>query len=152
MKRFFLLAVLVIAPTLAESAAPPRKAKPSILDQFFAKFDRNRNGSIERAELPEQMRQLLRRLDSNNDGKLSRAELADHEQRLARFVGDRPGKGGRPGEVITPAAKGERQKDLLKVGDVAPDFTLPDLSGKKTITLSSYKGKMPVVLILASYT
>src|SRR5262249_39998729 len=36
----------------------------------------------------------------------------------------------RPGEVITPPARGERPAENLKVGDAAPDFTLPDLGGK----------------------
>jgi cytochrome oxidase Cu insertion factor (SCO1/SenC/PrrC family) len=33
----------------------------------------------------------------------------------------------------------------LKVGDVAPDFTLPDTTGKK-VTLSEFRGKNNVVL------
>jgi peroxiredoxin len=33
----------------------------------------------------------------------------------------------------------------LKVGDMAPDFTLPATTGDK-ITLSSFRGKAPVVL------
>lgn len=62
-------------------------------------------------------------------------------------------KGGRPGEVITPAAKGERiKKDSVKTGDPAPDFTLPLLKGDQSVTLSSFKDKRPVVLIFGSYT
>jgi len=37
------------------------------------------------------------------------------------------------------------------VGQDAPDFSLKTLDGKKTITLSSFKGK-PVVLVFGSYT
>jgi cytochrome oxidase Cu insertion factor (SCO1/SenC/PrrC family) len=33
----------------------------------------------------------------------------------------------------------------LKVGDMAPDFTLPDTTGKK-VTLSEFRGKSNVVL------
>jgi cytochrome oxidase Cu insertion factor (SCO1/SenC/PrrC family) len=33
----------------------------------------------------------------------------------------------------------------LKVGDMAPDFTLPDTGGKK-VTLSEFRGKNNVVL------
>ena len=33
----------------------------------------------------------------------------------------------------------------LKVGDTAPDFTLPDTAGKK-VTLSEFRGKSNVVL------
>ena len=43
-----------------------------------------------------------------------------------------------------------RQGDL-KVGDSAPDFTVTDVDGKKTVKLSSLKGK-PVVLIFGSCT
>jgi predicted dehydrogenase len=59
---------------------------------------------------------------------------------------------GRTGEVNTPPARGERQRDRLKVGDPAPDFTLPDSAGKKEVTLSNFRGKKPVVLIFGSYT
>ena len=44
------------------------------------------------------------------------------------------------------------EADRLKVGDPAPDFTLPAVDGKETVTLSAFKGKRPVVLIFASYT
>ncbi len=56
------------------------------------------------------------------------------------------------GEINAPAAKGERLPDKLRVGDPAPDFTLPDPHCKKQTTLSSFKGKKPVVLVFASYT
>ena len=34
----------------------------------------------------------------------------------------------------------------LKVGDMAPDFTLPSTQGKESVTLSSFRGKKNVVL------
>lgn len=39
----------------------------------------------------------------------------------------------------------------LKVGAAAPDFTVKDVEGKKTVKLSELKGK-PVVLIFGSCT
>lgn len=39
-----------------------------------------------------------------------------------------------------------------KVGDVAPDFELHDVSGSKTTRLSDYRNKQPVALIFGSYT
>jgi len=69
-----------------------------------------------------------------------------------RQIRPRPGGGGRPGETNTPPARGERIQDKLVVGDQAPDFTLPLVSGKASLTLSSFRDKRPVVLIFASYT
>ncbi len=44
-----------------------------------------------------------------------------------------------------PAQQPAIAKTHLKVGDVAPDFTLRDNSGK-TVKLSDYRGKKNVVL------
>lgn len=40
----------------------------------------------------------------------------------------------------------------IKVGDVAPDFTLRTAGGEKVVSLSGFKGKRPVVLVFGSYT
>jgi len=40
----------------------------------------------------------------------------------------------------------------LKVGDPSPDFTLPLLDHSGSVTLSSFRGRKPVVLIFGSYT
>ena len=42
--------------------------------------------------------------------------------------------------------------DPLKVGQVAPDFTLETYERNDRITLSSFRGDRPVVLIFGSYT
>lgn len=39
-----------------------------------------------------------------------------------------------------------------KLESVAPDFTLSTQDGKRTVTLSDYRGKKPVVLIFGSFT
>jgi acetyl esterase/lipase len=92
-----------------------------------------------------------------NPGDAMYAEMVSFFRR--HFDGTKPGGAGgpggpgrRPGEVNTPPARGERQRDTLKVGDPAPDFTLPDPAGKKKVTLSGFKGKKPVVLIFGSFT
>jgi hypothetical protein len=63
-----------------------------------------------------------------------------------------PKKDGKAGEINTPPAKGERKTTKLRAGDIAPDFTLPDLKRTKEVKLSSFKDKKPVVLIFGSYT
>jgi AhpC/TSA family len=40
----------------------------------------------------------------------------------------------------------------LRVGDPAPDFTLPLLDHSSQVTLSSFRGVRPVVLVFGSYT
>lgn len=45
-----------------------------------------------------------------------------------------------------------RMADTLRVGDAAPDFKLKTRDGSREVTLSSFKGKRPVVLIFGSYT
>jgi peroxiredoxin (alkyl hydroperoxide reductase subunit C) len=50
------------------------------------------------------------------------------------------------GKIYDPGILKPRDSKLkVKVGDLAPDFTLPSLSGRK-ITLSQYRGKKNVVL------
>jgi hypothetical protein len=40
----------------------------------------------------------------------------------------------------------------LNVGDLAPDFSLPLLDHSEKVSLSTFRGKRPVVLIFGSYT
>ena len=47
--------------------------------------------------------------------------------------------------VTTLAAQQAPPKTSLKVGDMAPDFTLPSTTGKP-VTLSEFRGKKAVVL------
>lgn len=47
--------------------------------------------------------------------------------------------------LVSAQQGNESQPQPLKVGDMAPDFNLPATTGGK-ISLSSYRGKSPVVL------
>ena len=40
----------------------------------------------------------------------------------------------------------------LRPGDSAPDFSLPTADRKSEMRLSSFRGRMPVVLVFGSYT
>lgn len=40
----------------------------------------------------------------------------------------------------------------LSPGDLAPDFTLPTVDHRERVTLSSHRGRRPVVLVFGSYT
>ena len=39
-----------------------------------------------------------------------------------------------------------------KAGDMAPDFTLSDISGTESVTLSDFREKKPVALVFGSFT
>lgn len=46
----------------------------------------------------------------------------------------------------------ELNRQAPKKGDLAPDFTLHDITGAESVTLSGFRGKKPVALIFSSYT
>jgi len=39
-----------------------------------------------------------------------------------------------------------------KVGDMAPDFELFNVSGEESVRLSGFRGKRPLVLVFGSFT
>ena len=39
-----------------------------------------------------------------------------------------------------------------RAGDMAPDFTLFDIEGKNSVTLSDFRGEKPVALVFGSFT
>ena len=45
-----------------------------------------------------------------------------------------------------------RRVDTVHIGDMAPDFKLKTMDGKRTVNLGQFNGKRPVVLIFGSYT
>ena len=53
-----------------------------------------------------------------------------------------------PFEAMWNVARG----GTARVGDLAPDFDLPTVDRKSRVTLSSFRGKQPVVLVFGSYT
>ena len=44
------------------------------------------------------------------------------------------------------------RKGDLRVGDPAPDFSLPTVDRKSSVQLSSFRGQKPIVLVFGSYT
>jgi len=44
------------------------------------------------------------------------------------------------------------RRGQVQVGDLAPDFTLPRTDHSGDVTLSSFRGRQPVVLVFGSYT
>ena len=62
-----------------------------------------------------------------------------------------------PGAVVWGLLPGPRiwlwaRRGTLAEGQLAPDFTLPTYDRSGSVTLSSHRGKRPVVLVFGSYT
>lgn len=118
----------------------------------FGQFDGNRDGFVDASEAPPALARRMNQFDKNGDGKLDAAEFAPVAGRLGRKDGGAGPTPRRQGEVNAPPAQGERYPDKLKVGDTAPDFTLPRADGAGEITLSEYQEGKPVVLVFGSLT
>ena len=46
----------------------------------------------------------------------------------------------------------ENKPNVPKIGELAPDFELSDNTGEKSVRLSDFRGKKPVVLLFGSFT
>jgi hypothetical protein len=121
-----------------------------------------------------QAAQLIRRGDRDRDQKLSKAEwdalfkdlardkghVDADDLRAALFPPEPPRQPGPPPDMPSRVVllRGLFNSELgsplegPRLGQVAPDFTLTTHDGKKTVTLSDYRGRKPVVLIFGSFT
>lgn len=80
-------------------------------------------------------------------------ENRQDDQRQLEEPGRRMGRGRRRGQG-RQGRRGQRgpEQNSLKVGQLAPDFTLSSLDGESETTLSQFRGEKPVVLFFGSYT
>ena len=133
--------------------------------------------SSEWMRLESQAQRRFRDLDEDEDGALSVGEWKAWYDRLAGSKGAlspiefrrmlEPSAsnrgGGGAGMAMTPKLRHDRLVGVLKgdvgsfnegpqLGELAPDFTLKTHDGKESVTLSSFRGKKPVVLTFGSYT
>lgn len=154
-----------VAAVIPASAAPPDDKPPNRVEEpprpfdvpaFLAEHDQNKDGVLERSEVPPWMVRPFDRIDGNGDGKLGKDELVRVADRLAQRAPNanpREEPAAQRGGVNTPPARGERHPERLKAGDVAPDFKLPVPTGKREVKLSDLlREKRPVVLVFCSYT
>lgn len=74
-------------------------------------------------------------------------ETAGKAEKKDRYSG-RTVKSPRDGMGLIRA----RSTNCPRVGEMAPDFTLKTADGKRSVTLSSFRGKRPVVLVFGSFT
>jgi hypothetical protein len=119
--------------------------------RFFRAIDENGNGKVSEEEMLDYFRKL-----SKEKGYLQPDDLQDALLR-ATAAETRKGKAKEkrvPDQVwLRSLLAGDLGSafDGPRVGDSAPDFTLPTQDGKRRVTLSECRGK-PTVLIFGSFT
>lgn len=113
-------------------AAPPVEGPP--VWRFLAEqYDADHDGRITPPEYT-RSREGFRRLDADRDGVVTRLDFE------ARYDGV-----PRQEEEFTWGEGGP------EVGDPAPEFTLPTTGGT-SLSLASFRGQKPVVLVFGSFT
>lgn len=147
----------------------------------FTRLDRNWDGKLTADDLDwspkspitgqkETAFALFKTVDKNSDGRLNREEWAalfdryaedkdflqsDDLERLmyvSRVIKSQKERDGRIKRQRQDHSTGRRGHIVPKPGELAPDFTLQSPDGKTTVTLSSYRGKQPVVLVFGCFT
>lgn len=145
-------------------------------------LDRNEDGAIRRDDFDwseespfvrrmDRARRIFRRIDTSSNGRVTReeweafltatasedGEITPRELRKALFP-PRRNSGGGQGPSPLMLATGILQGEIGSiyegpaVGDVAPGFELPTQDGERSVRLSQFRGKRPVVLIFGSFT
>ncbi len=139
----------------------PGELKLEEIGQTFAKADANKDGVLSMAEfellaesapqpggrtLPAARlyRALVTAADGDDSGTVTQAELE------AFFRARDSNNDGV--WTMSGRGRGDPRATGAKEGTVAPDFTLRPPGSGKAVTLSSFRGKRPVVLIFGSYT
>ncbi|MCP3903626.1 MAG: hypothetical protein GY715_08320 [Planctomycetes bacterium] len=94
---------------------------------------------------------LVEGVDDDDDGRLGTDEMVAffHERDDGDLVWRQHGSARRGGGQ---AAGGGRAMSGVPAGEMAPDFMLAPPEGGRPVTLSSFRGNLPVSLIFGSYT
>ncbi|MCC6540131.1 MAG: hypothetical protein IT162_21465 [Bryobacterales bacterium] len=83
---------------------PQQQQQPGVLQSLLA-LDANRDGALDKTEVPERMQGIFARGDKNNDGRLTRAEL---ETMTAASEQRNPARDGGPPDPVRNALDADR--------------------------------------------
>ena len=78
------------SPSVSASAAAGERpaSQPRSVDEVFAELDRDRDGRLAAAEVPEETWRRLARADANGDGVITKGELHEARARARYAFGD----------------------------------------------------------------
>lgn len=129
---------------------PRSPTVPAMMSQYLGAFlDGDSNGRISAEEL----QTLLTRADKDKAGFLTVEDLYGDFSRAFANLNSSGDDMPNPERLVSMFFGGElgMWEAGPKLGDEAPDFTLPTHDGSRTITLSESRGR-PVILIFGSFT
>lgn len=131
----------------SERSPSSRAAGPASM--LYSMFDANSNGRVSREEWEAVFKRLTRGKDYFTPDDL-------REMLAPMFAPPKPGSnsGPTPAVLFKGLAAGELGSffEGPSIGDQAPDFVLKTHDGKRTVRLSEFRGKKPVVLVFGSFT
>lgn len=138
---------LLVLPLWACAAAPrdPRGEAPAAWHFLRARYDRDGDGRIERTEYTRSP-EAFQRLDADGDGVIAVADFDERWEGVPRIAAA-PGSDAR-WIGFQDFVHGEGGPE---VGDPAPPIRLPTITGEE-LSLDSFRGAKPVVLVFGSYT
>lgn len=146
---------------------------------WFTRLDRDRSGDLSADDFDwsdkseflrsaQASQQVARRIDANSNGRVTKAEWSKFFEAVSNgkdyltpedlVKAMIPPKTKDKGPSIYVLIKGLLNQELgsfkegPKIGEPAPDFFLRTHDGNATVALSSYRDKMPVVLVFGSFT
>jgi hypothetical protein len=126
-----------------------------LAEMLFRRADADGNGRISAAEWQALFKKAARGKDHLTPEDL-RALLLPPAKAAPRKAGKAPRPTGMPSRwtLLKGLFSGEigSLREGPALGEKAPDFRLRSHDGKRTVTLSSFRGKKPVVLIFGSFT
>lgn len=123
---------------------------PQMMSQFLgALLDGDSNGRI----TPDELTEFLKRADRDKLGFLTGEDLYRDFSLAFNDLNGSDDDMPPPDKMLAMFFRGELGTYGAgpKLGDAAPDFTLPTHDGSRTITLSQCRGR-PVILIFGSFT
>jgi Ca2+-binding EF-hand superfamily protein len=137
---------------LKDREAMLKRMQEMVAGQFFHKIDTNSNGRISQEEWLAVFTKAAKGKD----------HLTLDDLRQAMAMSPPRGVSGQQvpdlGTIATIRLTGMFKAETgsifegPRVGQLAPDFTLKTQDGKRSITLSQYRNKKPVVLVFGNYT
>ena len=128
-----LLLLLIAVAGIHADDKPDKKAPPGFLkmspEQLLKLWDKNKNGFVEKDELPQQVQAVFDQIDKNGDGKLDQAELGqlldtlkkrrmDQDAKQAKAKGKNKGTGGENDREIDALLK---RLDANQDGKISKD-------------------------------